>query len=159
MVKTWILIGAVSSVIVAALLVSVYVPKNESSSNPSTEVRVPSAATVTVYDDIVVPENSIVLNLSGRNLSGSLKAEIRHLTQLEVLDISNNNFTGLPAEIGQLSHLRVLNLSHNPLTGLPYELGNLQSLEVLDVRGTNYAAADLERIVESLPDTTQVLTE
>lgn len=114
---------------------------------------------VVVYDGISVPDNTTVLNLSGRALSGSLKAEIRHLSNLRELNISNNNFTGLPAEVGQLTRLEVLNLANNPFTGLPYELGNLKNLKVLDLRGTNYAEQDLEIIKQSLPSSVQILTD
>ena len=112
-------------------------------------------ARVEVYDGISIAKSTRILILSGRGLSGSLKAEVRNLTELEQLDLSNNDFTGLPAEVGQLSKLRILNLSNNPFTGLPYELGNLKNLEVLDLRGTQYANQDLEVIKEGLsPDVT-----
>ena len=111
---------------------------------------------ITVYDGISVSEGTTVLNLSGRGLSGSLKGEIRFLSNLKQLNLSNNNFTGLPAEVGQLSKLEVLNLSNNPLTGLPYELGNLKNLKTLDLRGTNYAKQDLDVIKKSLPVSTQI---
>lgn len=128
----------------------------------STESTVPTAdvsQSVTIYDGIAVPSNSLKVDVSNRGLTGSLKAEIRQLTNVQELDMSNNQLTGLPAEIGQLSQLRVLNLAHNPFTGLPYELGNLQNLEVLDLRGTNYAKADLEVIQAQLPPTTNVLID
>ena len=112
---------------------------------------------VTVYDGITVPINSTTLNLSGRNLSGSLKAEVRQLSLLRELNLSSNNFTGLPAEVGQLSQLRVLNLSNNPLTGLPHELGNLQNLQTLDLRGTNASEFDVNKIKAKLPSSTEVL--
>lgn len=114
---------------------------------------------VTVYDGITVPQATEVLDLSGRALTGSLKAEIRHLEQLRSLDISDNEFTGLPAEIGQLANLESLDLSNNPLTGLPRELGNLQQLRTLDVRGTNYSEVDMEIIKASLPATTEILVD
>ena len=114
---------------------------------------------IEIYDGVSVAASAKEVDLSGRGLIGSLKAEIREVNQLEILDISSNNFTGLPAEVGQLSQLRVLNLSNNPLTGLPYELGNLSNLEILDLRGTNYAAADLEVIKTSLPAGTQILVD
>jgi Leucine-rich repeat (LRR) protein len=114
---------------------------------------------ITVYEGIMVSEGEAVLDVSGRNLSGSLKAEIRQLTKLEELDISNNNFTGLPAEVGQLSELRLLDLSNNPLTGLPHELGNLKKLRTLDLRGTNYSQVDLDVIKKGLPPTTDILID
>lgn len=114
---------------------------------------------VEIYAGISVAKNTKILNLSGKDLSGSLKAEIRQLSELQELDISNNNFTGLPAEIGQLSQLEILDLSDNPFTGLPYELGNLQNLRVLNLKGTQYAEQDLVVIKKSLPATTKIIID
>lgn len=130
---------------------------------PPTPPAIPFGVTIPkkieVYDGIEISENETELDLSGRSLAGSLKAEIRLLTKLEELDISDNDFTGLPAEVGQLRNLRILNLSNNPLTGLPYELGQLQNLETLDLRGTNYAESDLEVIQSALASTTEILID
>lgn len=93
------------------------------------------------------------LNLSGNNLTGALPAEVRKLRNLEVLNLSGNQFTGVPAEIGQLEKLLILDLSNNKLTGLPYELGNLTGLQTLDVSGNDYSEADLEKIRSTLPNT------
>lgn len=114
---------------------------------------------VEVYDGITVKSNVRSLDLSGRGLTGSLKAEINQLTQLEELNLSDNAFTGLPAEIGQLSALRAVNLANNSLTGLPHELGNLQNLQTLDLRGTQYSEIDLNIISAQLPATTNVITD
>ena len=114
---------------------------------------------VEVYAGISVGDWSTVIDLSGRQLTGSLKAEVRLLTALTKLNLSDNQFTGIPAEIGQLSELRVLNLAGNPVTGLPHELGNLQKLEVLDLRNTSYSKQDLDVIVSRLPETTTVLVD
>lgn len=113
----------------------------------------PLVDTIEVYDGIYVRSDERILDLSGYGLTGSLKAEVRRLTQLEVLDLSNNSFTAVPAEVGQLSRLQILNLSENPLTGLPHELGNLQNLQELDLRGTNASEADMTVIEERLPGT------
>ncbi len=117
----------------------------------------PTGPMVTIYDGVSVSAASQTLTLSGKGFTGSLKGEIRLLTDLRELDISGNKFTGLPAEVGQLSKLEVLNLSGNPLTGLPYELGNLKNLRILDLRGTQYSKADLEVIKKGLPSTVQIL--
>ncbi len=97
------------------------------------------------------------LNLSHNALSGSLQGEIRLLQNLKTLDLSYNNFTGVPAEVGQLKNLESLNLAHNQLTGLPHELGNLSNLKVLNVSGNNYSEADLAIITEKLPKTTVII--
>ena len=47
------------------------------------------------------------LNLSSNQLEGALQAEIRHLSHLQILDLSDNKFTGVPAEVGQLKNLLV----------------------------------------------------
>ncbi len=104
-------------------------------------------------DYIFTKTDTQELNLSNNNLSGALQAEVRHLANLRVLDLSDNNFTGVPAEVGQLKKLEVLDLSNNSLTGLPYELGNLSNLKILDLRGNNYATADLEIIKKGLSNT------
>lgn len=98
------------------------------------------------------------LNLSHNNLTGALQGEIRFLSKLQVLDLSNNQFTGVPAEVGQLSDLRELDLSDNDLTGLPLEIGNLSKLKVLDLRGNNPSEYDLGIIRASLLNT-QVLLD
>ena len=99
------------------------------------------------------------LNLSHNALDGSLQAEVRHLQNLKVLNLSNNKFTGVPAEVGQLKNLEILDLSNNQLTGLPYELGNLSKLKLLDISGNAYSEADLAKIRESLPSSTVIKTQ
>ncbi|MEK7462440.1 MAG: leucine-rich repeat domain-containing protein [Patescibacteria group bacterium] len=140
------------------------------SKQPTTETNAPAPTptktidpgtgkSIEVYKGISVSEGTTALNLSSRGLSGSLKGEIRFLTNLKQLNISDNNFTGLPAEVGQLSKLEILNLSNNPFTGLPNELANLKSLKILDLRGTQYAKQDLEVIKKGLPASTQILVD
>lgn len=108
---------------------------------------------VEVYNNISIPSKSRSLDLSGQNLTGSLKAEIRMVSTLEYIDLSDNNFTGLPAEIGQLSSLETLNLSNNQFTGLPHELGNLSKLKYLNLSGNDISEFDLNIIKEKLPNT------
>lgn len=107
--------------------------------------------------DILTLTATRSLNLSHNALTGAMPAEIRHLSDLEVLDVSYNNMTGLPAEIGQLKKLRVLNASHNQLTGIPREIGDLGNLEVLDLSGNDISNQDLEFIRARLPSTTRII--
>lgn len=71
-----------------------------------------------------------------------LPESIGKLTQLTVLDLSNNQLTALPDSLGQLTQLRKLRLWDNRLTELPEFLGNLINLQFLIVTGnpiTNFA--------------------
>lgn len=115
--------------------------------------------TVEVYDGIHIPLDAKSLDLSDRELSGSLKAEVRFLANLESLDLSDNDFTGLPAEVGSLTELQTLDLSGNPFTGLPHELGNLSNLRELDLRGTNASEFDVNIIRERLSPDAKILLD
>jgi Leucine-rich repeat (LRR) protein len=109
--------------------------------------------------DIFNRENLEELNLSNNKIDGSLQAEVRLLKNLQVLDLSNNNFSGLPAEVGQLANLEILNLANNNLTGLPMELGNLKSIKQIDLRGNAYAGQDLDAIKAKLPSSVVILVD
>lgn len=100
-----------------------------------------------VFDETGTEE----LDVSNNNLTGSIQAEIRHLSKLKILNLSNNLMTGIPAEIGQLQQLEILDLSNNKITGLPYEIGNLKNLKILNLSGNNYSQQDLDIIKKTLP--------
>lgn len=110
-----------------------------------------------VPNDVFARTDLVSLDVSHNRLTGALQAEVRHLRNLEWLNLSHNQFTGVPAEVGQLSELRYLDLSYNQLTGLPYELGNLKKLEVLDLTGNAYSRDDLAKIQEGLPALVQII--
>lgn len=108
----------------------------------------------------ILDDSSVtVFNVSGNNFTGSLPAEIRKLTNLEVLIAADNNMTGIPAEIGQLSKLRTVNFANNNLSGLPQEIGKLKNLELLDLRGNpNISKYDVSIIQNYIPNA-KILTD
>ena len=115
--------------------------------------------TVTIYDGISVPIEAKVLDLSSRNLEGSLNSGVQKLSGLTEFDLDHNNLTAIPAEIGQLSNLEILDVSDNPITRLPSEIKNLKKIRVIDLRGTLYSKEDLDGIIGDLPECVQVLTD
>lgn len=106
-----------------------------------------------ISKDILDDASVTKLDVSDNNLTGALPAEIRKLTNLEVLIASDNKMTGIPAEIGQLSKLRIANFANNNLSGLPQEIGNLSNLETLDLRGNpNISENDVALIQKEIPN-------
>lgn len=106
-----------------------------------------------ISTDILDDSSVTTLDVSGNNLTGSLPGEIRKLTNLEVLNASDNKMTGIPAEIGQLSKLRTANFANNGLSGLPNEIGNLSNLETLDLRGNpKVSRSDVSKIQSKIPN-------
>ncbi|XP_011027952.1 PREDICTED: leucine-rich repeat receptor-like protein kinase TDR [Populus euphratica] len=80
------------------------------------------------------------LDLSHRNLSGAIPAEIRYLTSLVHLNLSGNTFDGLlqPA-IFELSDLRILDISHNNFNStFPPGISKLKFLRVFNAYSNNF---------------------
>lgn len=73
----------------------------------------------------------VMLDVKGVGLKGSLPTGLWELTQLEHLQLGNNDFSGsLPEAISQLTQLRHLLLARSGLEGtLPSTLGELGKLE------------------------------
>ncbi|KAL8239845.1 hypothetical protein R6Q59_016412 [Mikania micrantha] len=81
------------------------------------------------------------LDLSSNNLSGSLEpflcSSIQEPRQLRVLNLANNNMSGVISDCWMnWEFLFILNLENNQFSGeIPPSLGNLSSLLSLDIRG------------------------
>jgi len=59
------------------------------------------------------------------------------LRNLEILDLSNNNFKSIPKTFEKLASLKNLFLDGNPLKGIPGFVYELKKLLSLDIRNTN----------------------
>ncbi|KAM4134001.1 hypothetical protein ACJW30_01G375000 [Castanea mollissima] len=81
------------------------------------------------------------IKLISMGLSGKLTSEISQLSELQILDLSNNkNITGqLPSSIGNLSKLVILNLIGCSFSGLiPDSIGNLKLLTILSLNNNSF---------------------
>ena len=97
----------------------------------------------------------VVFKIDHNILEGSLIGEIRQMSQLEILDVSDNNMTGMPAEIGQLSKLQTLDYSNNKISGLPNELSNLKNnLKEFNLSGNPLSQEQIAKLKIALPNTT-----
>ncbi|KAK8585189.1 hypothetical protein V6N13_139124 [Hibiscus sabdariffa] len=75
-----------------------------------------------------------IFNISNNVFKGNFPGEIlTGMTQLEILDVYNNNFTGhLPVEVANQNNLKLLCLGGNYFTGeIPEKYADIQSLEFL----------------------------
>jgi len=136
---------------------------NDSNANESEQAPVVTTLDLSnqgltvVSDDVFKKTDLESLNLSSNQLTDALPSQIGQLKHLKVLNLSNNQMTGVPAEIGQLQNLEVLDLSNNQITGLPNEIGNLKNLKVLVLSGNNYSQQDLSVIESNLPSDIQII--
>ena len=88
------------------------------------------------WDDVACKNGHISkLDLSNKQLTGSIPESIGNLIYLEELSLSKNQFSGsIPEFIGQLKHLKTLRLNNNQLSGpIPEIRGNLNLLKILDL--------------------------
>ncbi|XP_052486457.1 receptor-like protein EIX2 [Gossypium raimondii] len=84
------------------------------------------------------------INLSKNKFNGSVSpiCNVNDEGSLELLDLSNNQFSGVvPDCFGSFTPLTALNLGDNSFSGsLPSSLGSLISLEMLSLRGNKFSS-------------------
>lgn len=79
------------------------------------------------------------LNLSGNNLTGNLPTELRNLTRLNSLDLSDNSLTSISNGFSNFANLEFLDLSNNDFSGtISDEFGYLPNLEFLDLSSCSF---------------------
>ncbi|OWM79442.1 leucine-rich repeat receptor-like protein kinase TDR [Punica granatum] len=83
------------------------------------------------------------LNLSHRNLSGSIPPEIRFLTGLQHLNLSNNSFSGpLQGAMFELTNLRTIDMNHNSfISTFPPGVSKLKLLRVFNAYSNNFTGS------------------
>mmetsp|Transcript_5023 Transcript_5023/g.6495 ORF Transcript_5023/g.6495 Transcript_5023/m.6495 type:complete len:1284 (-) Transcript_5023:486-4337(-) len=107
-----------------------------------------SPACIGLPDEIGELGNSLeVLDLSGswtKNAALSIPATIGKLTNLKILNLSQNNLDGIPAEIRHLGEsLQILNLSRCSLLYIPTSIWTLKKLEVLNLSVNKFGGHQL----------------
>ncbi|XP_054806088.1 probable LRR receptor-like serine/threonine-protein kinase At1g67720 isoform X2 [Prosopis cineraria] len=79
------------------------------------------------------------INLSRRNVTGTIPSDINNMEELTELWLDGNLITGSLPDIGNLIHLKIVHLENNQLSGpLPSYLGSLPSLEALFIQNNSF---------------------
>ncbi|KAL6530281.1 hypothetical protein OROHE_014634 [Orobanche hederae] len=89
------------------------------------------------------------LDLSGRNLSGNIPRDIKHLSHLQTLNLSRNSFAGpLPSAIFELPSLRTLDINDNLFnSSFPPEISKLKSLTHLNAFSNSFTGPLPEELI------------
>jgi Leucine-rich repeat (LRR) protein len=87
----------------------------------------------TIPDSIADLVNLRELHITGGNRIWEIPASITALTNLRVLNLSNNEIQVIPPTITGLKNLRELNLGNNIIGRIPVEIADLMKLEILDL--------------------------
>lgn len=91
-----------------------------------------------------VSRKVIEIHLNRSSLGGTISPAIGNLSDLKILDLSENFFVGhIPKELGNLAQLKKLSLYFNLLEGrIPSEMGSLHNLIHLDL-GSNMLEGEI----------------
>ena len=95
----------------------------------------------TLPDDLKLLSSLNVLDLSQNALSGIIPDAIGDFTSLQVMNLASNLLRGtLPDDLKLLSSLNVLDLSQNSLSGIiPDAIGDFTSLQVMNLASNDFS--------------------
>ncbi|CAG7564297.1 unnamed protein product [Fusarium equiseti] len=91
------------------------------------------------------------LRLGNNLFYGPLNPALASLSELEILDVHNNNISGLPAKIENMSRLRIVNLSENSFESLPFDSLATLPITELNVRKNKLKGTLIEEPIGCLP--------
>ncbi|GLJ57875.1 hypothetical protein SUGI_1382850 [Cryptomeria japonica] len=91
------------------------------------------------------------INLSGRNLTGSLPTALAQMTELINISLANNNFSGHLPNFSNLAKLERINLQNNRLSGeVPDWLFQLHNLKELLIDNNNFSGVIAQRFLNQI---------
>ena len=102
------------------------------------EEKDPTTGSTTRYD---ANEPVTAIQIRSNNIMGTLPAEFKALEELYLLDLMDNELSGMfPSHVGRLFRLEYLHLNNNRMTGsLTYDIGFLESIKTLDLRHNSFS--------------------
>jgi len=97
----------------------------------------------------------ISIELKGNELVGTIPPELfEFIPTLVVLNLATNVLKGpIPKEIGMLSNINILELAENELTSIPSEMGNLNTIDHLFLQSNNFGEQSMPEEVCELRTT------
>ncbi|GLJ05373.1 hypothetical protein SUGI_0017030 [Cryptomeria japonica] len=99
-----------------------------------------------------LPVRILDIDLSERNLSGTLPQRISQLTQLRSISLQNNNLSGTLPDLCRLTKLEIIRLENNYLTGtIPDCLSQLSNLKQLNLENNNFSGDVPEGLLKNPP--------
>lgn len=95
-----------------------------------------AVSSMTLYNDLVPADGfeRVTFCRPNANLE-AFPAHLTTMTQLRLIDLSNNRLEAIPSTLHRLVHLRRLVLRHNKIScrGVPIELAQCNALQVIDL--------------------------
>ncbi len=89
------------------------------------------------------------INLCSQKLSSLPESLFQQKETLEILDLSDNEFTELPSRLSEFKNLKVLFCANNHFERLPSVLGEMSQLEIIGFKSNAISDLEAARLPES----------